>query len=106
MSSGSKSFWCFWMMLVAVASSARAGLPSADPVFIAGKSYLRVSDWAKANELQTRWLKRDEALELSNAGAKVALQVHSPEAQINGVAVRLLFPLVQRNDGIYISKLD
>jgi N-acetylmuramoyl-L-alanine amidase len=93
-------------MLVAVASSARSVVPSGDPVFIAGKSYLRVSDWAKANELQTRWLKRDEALELSNAGAKVALQVHSPEAQINGVAVRLLFPLVQRNDGIYISKLD
>jgi N-acetylmuramoyl-L-alanine amidase len=83
-----------------------AVLPATDVAYLNGRAYSRVNDWAKANELQVRWLKRDEVIELSNPQTKMALQVHSPEAEINGVAVRLLFPLIGRADGLYISKLD
>jgi N-acetylmuramoyl-L-alanine amidase len=81
-------------------------LPSTQQVFVNGKAYVRLADWARANDLQMRWVKREESLELWNANAKVALLVRSPEAQINGVEVRLLFPLVARNDEVLISKLD
>jgi N-acetylmuramoyl-L-alanine amidase len=91
--------------VVGITSSAGAGQP-VEEVRIAGKEYARVSEWAKSNGFAMRWLKRDETLELSNSAASIVLQIHSPDAQINGVGVRLLFPLVQRADTVWISKLD
>jgi len=96
---------CF-LALFAGLFGAHGASPPTEQVFINGKAYLRLTDWAKANELQVRWLRRDETLELSNARVKLELQIRSPEAQFNGVEVRLLFPLAARNDAIFISKLD
>jgi len=98
--------WLMSALVVLAAIEVRGVLPSTEPTYINGRAYVRVNDWAKANELQVRWVRRDEALELANPGIKVVLQVHSPEAEINGVAVRLLFPLVARNEGVYVSKPD
>lgn len=106
MSSGFTHFLRISLIILLVGSKASGVLPSTDPAYINGKPYLRLTDWAKANELQVHWLRRDEALELSNPDTKIVLQVHSPEAQINGIVVRLLFPLAGRNDGVYVSKLD
>ena len=94
------------LLVIAGTREGRATLPSTEPTYFNGKPYLRLTDWAKANELQVRWLKRDEAVQLSSPAMKLILQVHSPEVDINGVAVRLLFPLAGRADGVYISKLD
>jgi N-acetylmuramoyl-L-alanine amidase len=52
------------------------------------------------------WIRRDETLELNNSSTAVVLQVHSPDAQINGVGVRLLFPLVLKGDTVWISRMD
>jgi N-acetylmuramoyl-L-alanine amidase len=79
---------------------------SAEQVWIGGKEYVRLNGWAKANEFEMRWLKRDEMLALANAQTRIVLQIHSPEAQINGVRVRLLFPLAPRQDAVYIAQLD
>jgi len=73
---------------------------------ISGREYVSLSDWAKTRNLALRWLKRDESLELTGGGTRILLQIHSPEAQFDGVEVRLLFPLVQRADAVWISKLD
>jgi N-acetylmuramoyl-L-alanine amidase len=94
------------LTLLAGGFVAQGVLPSTEQVFVNGKAYLRLTDWAKANDLQVRWVRRDETIELSNARAKLVLQVRSPEAQFNSVAVRLLFPLAARNDAIFISRLD
>jgi N-acetylmuramoyl-L-alanine amidase len=99
--------WAIVGLLVILAEISGSGVvPSVEPAYINGKPYLRLNDWAKANELQLRWLKRDEALELNNTGTKLVFELHSPEAQVNGVAVRLLFPLAGRSEGIYISRID
>jgi len=79
--------------------------PGAEQVRIAGKEYTRLSDWARSCDLTLRWLKRDESLEL-NGSARIQLQIHSPEAQFNGVEVRLLFPLVQKGEVVWISQSD
>src|SRR5579859_2857473 len=80
--------------------------PGAEEARIAGKEYQRVSDWARNEGFTLRWLRRDETLELNNPAAVIVLQVHSPEAQINGVGARLLFPLVQKGATVWISKMD
>jgi N-acetylmuramoyl-L-alanine amidase len=80
--------------------------PAGEQVRIAGKEYTRLADWARGCDLSVRWLKRDESLELNGAASRIQLQIHSPEAQVNGVAVRLLFPLVQKGEVVWISQAD
>jgi N-acetylmuramoyl-L-alanine amidase len=97
------------LLLLILAGQATSCFGGSDPiehVRIAGKEYARLSDWAKSNEFGLRWLKRDETVELVNSAAKVLLQIHAPEAQINGIEVRLLFPLVEHGEGVWISVAD
>ena len=73
---------------------------------IAGRDYLRLTDWARANDFDVRWLKRDEMLQLSRRTARLVLAVDSRQASLNGVGVWLSFPIVERNGGVFISQLD
>jgi N-acetylmuramoyl-L-alanine amidase len=96
------------LMLLAVAAAERPlstphGAELAPP---ARQAYVRLTDWAKANRLEIQWLKHDETLQLSNHSSKVLLTVDSCEAQINGVAVWLLFPVVARNGAVCLAQLD
>jgi N-acetylmuramoyl-L-alanine amidase len=79
---------------------------AAQTVRIAGHEYLRLSDWARANELALSWVKRDETLQLSNADSRLLLQLHTPEVWVNGIKVRLLFPLAQQNETVFLSQAD
>ena len=94
-----------WLVVALSLPNALSVARAIDPVRINGKEYVRLSDWAAANSFSFRWTRKDEALQLSGP-ARLELQVHSPEAQLNGVQVRLLFPLAPHNDALYISRAD
>ena len=98
----------FWLACSAGAASGRTAPAngSTEQVWIGGKQYVRLNGWASANDFEMHWLKRDETLAVGNAQARIVLQVRSPEAQINGVQVRLLFPLTVRQEAVYIAQLD
>jgi len=83
-----------------------AGSKSTGAVQIAGKRYLRLTDWANGNGLQFRWVKQDEAMVLSNSNCRIRLKVNSSEGDINGVNVRLLFAVTLREGNPYLSELD
>jgi N-acetylmuramoyl-L-alanine amidase len=102
------SIWLLLLLPLLAARVGRAGDAShpIERVRIAGREYARISDWAAANQFALRWVKRDEALELSSSSSRIFLQIHSPEAQVNGVAVRLVFPLVQQGEIVWISQVD
>jgi len=96
------------LMLLAVAGAGRT-LSAPHPAGLApvsGQTYVRITDWAKANGLGIQWLKPDETLQLSNHSSKLVLAVDSREAQINGVAVWLLFPVVAHNGALCLAQLD
>lgn len=75
-------------------------------VRVCGHDYVSVADWARANGFSARWLKRDETLQLANDSSRITLAVDSADASINGIGVRLLFPVCKRNDGVYLTLLD
>jgi len=75
-------------------------------VEISGKEYLRLEAWANARDIEIRWLKRDETVQLSNHSSKLVLAVDSREAQVNGVQVWLSFPLVIRSGVAYLARID
>src|SRR6266853_5055215 len=97
------------MVLAALVTSltcSSGGAQRIEETRINGKEYARLSDSAQGHDFALRWAKRDETVELSNSAARIVLQIHSPEAQVNGVEVRLLFPLVQKGEAVWISQLD
>jgi N-acetylmuramoyl-L-alanine amidase len=93
-------------ILALAAPPARSASRAPETVRISGVTYLRLTDWARANAYQLRWLKRDETLQLTNQSAKILFTIDSREAQVNGVSAWLLFPLVNRNGAIFLAQLD
>ncbi len=83
-----------------------AAASSIEQIRISGKEYALVSDWAKASGFAPHWIRRDEIIELTGPAHRIQLQIHSPEAQIDGVQVRLLFPLVQKGESVWMAVLD
>lgn len=94
------------LALMAGPSSAADSRPRLAQARIAGQDYLRLLDWARANDLDLRWLKRDETLQLSGRGDTLRLNLDSRETQLNGVAVWLSFPVVERNNDVYFARVD
>jgi hypothetical protein len=73
---------------------------------VSAPAYVRLTDWAKANQLELRWLKPDETLQLSNSSSKLVLAVDSRQAQVNGVTVWLLYPVTAHLGTVRVSEAD
>jgi N-acetylmuramoyl-L-alanine amidase len=72
----------------------------------ASREYVRVTSWAAANNLQVRWLKREDNFVASNSSRRIGMKVDSREAQVDGIEVRLLFPIMSRDGQAWISQTD
>src|SRR4029453_14575013 len=83
-----------------------APVPAPASTSILGRQYVRVTDWAQKAGLQVRWLKQDETLEASNSRLRIRLRVNSSESDVNGVSVRLLYPVAVQNGAPYLTQLD
>ncbi len=73
---------------------------------IRDNNYVRLSEWARWQGLETRWLKREETFQAAKRGVRLQFTVDSREASFNGLQLWLLLPLATRNGDIYISQLD
>src|SRR5690349_14269589 len=73
---------------------------------VSGPAYIRLTDWARSRDFELRWLKKDETLQLTRQSARLVLSVDSNDADINGVGVRLLFPVAIREGVPCLSQLD
>src|ERR1051326_3596179 len=93
-----------WILLHCLLSPSMAR--GAEHVRVSGREYVPIADWARENGFAIQWAKREEIAQLANANTIVRLEVHSPEAPINGVAVRLLFPPSQHAGTSDLSRLD
>ena len=91
------------LVLAAAASTPR---PGGSSLQISGRTYLRLNDWARSADLDVRWVKRDQTLQLTNGSFRLLLTVDSREARVNGIQVWLLFPLLSRGGALYLAQLD
>jgi N-acetylmuramoyl-L-alanine amidase len=74
--------------------------------YLGGKEHVRLSDWARANNFEIRSIKKDEIAQLIKGTSRLVFTADSKQAQINGINVYLLFPILARKNGLYISQLD
>jgi len=86
------------------APSAHAALRPAAPE--PARTYVRLAGWARASSFDLRWLERDKILQLSNRWTKLVFEVNSCQAQVNGIDLRLSFPVALQNGEPLISQLD
>jgi N-acetylmuramoyl-L-alanine amidase len=84
-------------------AEAAAGITTAQ---IGGKRYLRLGDWARANNLDLKWLRRDESVQLTNRTCRMVFNKDSREAELNGLNVSLSYPVVLKNGTGFIAEAD
>ena len=94
-----KCFWLAWLCRVFGASPATA-------VFLNGHDYAPLADWARGNGLYGFTRDHGREIILTNRLARLVLAVDSAQAEINGVNVRLSFPVANVKGVPLIARLD
>jgi len=99
---------CLLAMLLSTAEPSRIQAAQRRPPVQRASSpaYVRLSDWARSHDFELRWLKKDESLQLTRQSARLLFTVDSNDADVNGVGVRLLFPIAVRDGAPCLSQLD
>jgi N-acetylmuramoyl-L-alanine amidase len=76
----------------------------------ARQQYVRLADWAQANQFAVRWLEKNRTLQLSNRWGRLVFNVDPHlelrKMQINGVEVWLSYPVLYQKGVAYIAQDD
>ena len=94
----------FAALLAAAGLALFAGPVSA--AFINGQNYVALADWAHANGFGGYTRDSGREVVLTNRQARLVFDVNSAQAEINGVSVRLSFPISSQKNVPSISSLD
>jgi N-acetylmuramoyl-L-alanine amidase len=79
---------------------------SGNAALINGRNYVALMDWAAANGMNAVWSQRGTEIIVTGRAARLVFDVDSAQTQINGVNVRLSFPVANVKGAAYISQLD
>jgi N-acetylmuramoyl-L-alanine amidase len=96
-----------WLAAGPMAHAQRAGPAAApDRLRFSGQDFVRLGQWARENRYDAHWLKFDETVQLTNRYSRMEFSKDSKEAEINGVMVRLCYPIVMKDGAGYIAEMD
>ena len=90
---------------VALAGCVLGATPS-PAISVNGQNYVPLADWARGNGFYGFTLNRGDEIILTNRAARLVFGVDSAQAEINGVQVRLSFPVASQKNVPLISQLD
>ena len=85
---------------------AHASEQKKEAIYLDGQNYVPLADWARANDLEWSWFEDDKSVEVTNLTTRLVLKVNSAEMEINGILVRLSFPLAVEKEVPLIAQLD
>ncbi len=74
--------------------------------FVNGQSYMPLADWARGNGFYGFTRNRGDEIILTNRSTRLVFDVDSAQAQINGVNVRLSFPVANVKGVPLVAQLD
>ena len=95
------SFAVFLVLIGGVFRTSAAGL-----AFINGQSYLLLAQWASANGFEGITRNQGREFILTREDSRLVFDVDSAQMEINGIHVRLSFPVACQKNLPYISELD
>jgi N-acetylmuramoyl-L-alanine amidase len=85
------------------AQSALSKLPRVEAF---GHEYVRLEDWAGANNCQLKWLVKGQDLQLASRSATLTFTVDSRRMMLNGMNLWLSVPVAARNGSALIAPVD
>ena len=91
----------FLVLLAGSLATSAAGL-----TFMNGQNYLLLAQWASANGFQGSTRNQGREFILTREGSQLVFDVDSAQMEINGIHVRLSFPITVQKNLPYISELD
>jgi N-acetylmuramoyl-L-alanine amidase len=108
---GSIALWSRRALLVlacafVLPAQARKGAREIPSASLLGRNYMRLGDWAHANNLEVHWIKQDEIVQVASHSARLVFEVDSRAAEINGTSVKLCYPVTLRNGSPCLTQLD
>jgi N-acetylmuramoyl-L-alanine amidase len=74
--------------------------------FVNGQNYVPLADWARGNGFYGFTRNRGDEIILTNRAARLVFDADSAQTQINGVNVRLSFPVANAKGVLLIAQLD
>lgn len=81
-------------------------LPPLRAATINGQNYVSLGRWGRDHDLHADWIKRGDEIALANKTTRLVFNVNSAEAEINGVNVRLSFPVAGVKGTALIAQFD
>jgi len=102
-----KPVFCLGLLMVSLLAMAAqkpsAGVPR---VFLFGKDYVRIEDWARANGGQARWSIPRKEFKASLPSGTFIFTVDSRRAQMKGTTVWLSLPVAFKNGSAHLGHID
>lgn len=99
-----------WLLLPALLfapfTQAQAAAGKLDRIQMWGRDYVRLADWAAANNFAINSADRRKVVTLSTASQHFEFTVNSAEAEFNGVKLWLAYPVAQSGTGPCVSWFD
>lgn len=89
------------MLLCGLVAASSAGL-----AFIDGQTYTSLAAWASANGFDQDVSGRGREIILTDKVSRLVFNLNSAQAEIDGVNVRLSYPVASQKDQLFISELD
>ncbi len=71
-----------------------------------GAEYVRLEDWARSHDFQTRWIVPRKELKLASPGATMLVEADSRKMTLNGINVWLSVPVAVQHNTAYMAPLD
>ena len=93
-----------WCGFVLTASELRPSKLEHYQVF--GRDCVRLTDWARQNGLEFRWLMRGETAAVTNRTMRLTVKADSNKATLNGVNVSLNWPVALKDGVLYLTSQD
>ncbi|MGD1087759.1 MAG: N-acetylmuramoyl-L-alanine amidase [Verrucomicrobiota bacterium] len=94
-----------WFALLVALCLAFCVIPTR-AAFINGQNYVAISDWARGSGLYGFTLKHGDEIVLTNRTARLVFDVDPARTEINGVQVRLSFPVANVKGVSLIAQFD
>ena len=93
-----------WASLLSV--SAQTPIARLERFLFFGNEYVRLEEWARANNFQSKWLVPRQQLKISNSSSTLLVWADSRKVSLNGVSVWLSAPVAVRNGSAFIPPVD
>ncbi len=94
----------FWVAAIFIIGA--LGILPSSAVTFNGQPYVPLSDFARANGYSLSTAKQGGEAVLTSKGSRLVFDVNSAQSEINGLNVRLSFPVARVGGDLFISQLD